>query len=580
MPISNQVRLQKPDTWAAFGHSYIEANTGTRSQAGRSDAAFRNALDIEFNNWKNCAVTGSMLMKEGVAQGGYARMFQLVNKVAFGAPYVSMDGGALLCWGINDLGKGGPGADYLSAFKDALRAVISRWRAGSLREDSNVAGLSFGAGFVAGLNTNEWSSGSTIRTATTTTNATFTITVPTDYTGTPIAICYNGIVNGGTVTYSGTAGVTGTFSTSNVIPAAQISHCPRIHRIKTLTAANAGQTIIGTVTALAAGGSVDFDCWWIEAENPAPVIVCDIPRLLAQGYSSFPAISANSEAVNDGHVNTWNAGIQDVINEFDGMVQRVYMDAALDKDNSMLWVSDGVHPTEKGAGAFGDAMEDAVRRLVPVSTTTTNPPKGVTSYLNPPNFREGSLVRHHFAGSNRWYAPDYRAYGANITAVAGNMYAIPLQFTIPNAKINMLGIEAMNAVAGTAIRWGLYDDPWRDGYPFSLMQELTATAALTVPTATGVVTSPAPAAAGSINRPIDPGIIWLVMKFTTVGAAHTFRSIAGPNLIMPNVAANGAGGSSPMAWFHTGQGTGVLPGRFPLGGNYVDPAPLVSFRLA
>lgn len=578
MPLSPVDASQRPDYWWAFGHSWLENQLGTRNQTGRPDGAFRAANDIEFQNWKNCAVTGSRLIQQGAAQGGYARFFQLVRKVGFGAPYVSQDGGLILGWGINDLGKSGSGATYLSAYKDALRAVVSRWRAGSIRENTDAT-ISYGAGFTLASSSREWTSGNDYRTATTTTSATFTITIPSDFTGTPLVICYNGIVNGGTVTYSGTAGITGTFSTSAIIPSAELSHCPRIHRIKTLTAANAGQTIIGTVTALDASGSVDFDCYWIEAENPGPVIIGDIAKMNSLGYSGFTVLSGNSVATNDGLVDTWNAGIYAVRDEFDSMVQMAYWDQAIGKDASKLWSIDGVHPNEKGSGVLADAMLAAQRRLRPAAQTVTNPPTGTTAFMNSASPREGSLVRHMVAGANTWYGPDYRTYGTTLAAVAGGQYAIPIQVTIPNARISMLGIEAMNAVAGTAIRWGIYDDPGREGYPFSLMAEATSAGALTIPTAIGVVTSPAPNAAGSIDKPLDPGIFWLVVKFTTAGVTHNFRSIFGPNQIMPNVATTGAGGTSPMGWFLSGQGTGALPGRYPTGAAYADPVPMVSFRV-
>jgi hypothetical protein len=585
MPVTRLQSSQKPDFWWAFGHSWLENQLGSRNQTGRPDGMFRAANDIEFNNWRNFAVTGSRIIQQGVAQGGYSRLFQSVPKVSFGAPYVSQDGGLILCWGINDMGKSGPGVTYMNAFIDALRSCVVRWRAGSLRENTD-ASIAWGAGFGLSSGSDEWTSGSSYRTATTTTSATFTITIPADYTGTPISIVYNGIVNGGTVTYSGTAGVTGTFSTSAIIPAGEVSHCPRTHRIKTLTAANAGQTIIGTVTQMDASGSVDFDCYIIEAENSPPVILCDIARFNTLGYSGFPQLSGNTVAVNDASVQTWNTAIYNLAAEFDPMVQVAYFDAAINKDASKLWSVDGVHPNEKGSAVLADALLDAQRRFRPSATTVTSPPTGITASINPPSPREGALVRHHVTGLNRWYTAEFfGGYGTAYTPVAGDMWAIPVQVTVSNARVSMFGVDQVAAGTATGtIRWGLYDDPGGTGYPFSLMHELTASSgAFTLTLATGIKTSPAPTASGSIDKPLDPGLFWLCLKIITAGTGITLRTLLGPNLIVSPVNhSTGAALSATtygMGYKLTGQGTTVLPGRYPTTATQSDACPMVSFRL-
>lgn len=585
MPLTTIARDQRPSYWWAFGHSYLENQLGTRDQTGRADAMFRTANDIEHHNWRNFAVTGSRLMQQGAAVGGYARMFQAVNKVAFGWPYVPLNGGAVLCWGINDIGLSGPGATYLAAFQDALRSVIGRWRAAVIYEDSNAI-FSWGAGFVSTGGSSEWTSGTSYRTATALTNANFTITLPADYTGTPVSIVYNGIVNGGVITYTGTAGVTGTFNTNNIIPVGELSHAPRTHRITTLTASNAGQTIIGTVSSLTGGGNVDVDCFMIEAESPNPVIVMDIPRLPATGYTTYGAINANSEATNDGHVNTWNAGIATVVGEFDSMVQIAYGDMLLNKNSAFFWL-DGVHTNEKGSALLADAMMDAQRRLQPKAATATNAPFGTTAFLNPASPVESALARLHQTGANTWYSPEFRAHnGATGTPFSvGEMWAIPFQITIPNARLTMFSIDQIAAGTVTgALRWGLYDDPGRTGYPFSLMMEGTSAGAFTTSLAAGVKTSPAPNTAGYIDKPLDPGVYWMVVKFTVAGTGQTFATYMGPNFLMQNVAstaggrfASGTGG--PMGYKLTGQGTTALPGRFPTGATPADSAPFLSFRL-
>jgi hypothetical protein len=578
MPIYPKPNLQIPGYWNAFGHSYLENQLGTADQTGRPDGIFRDITDVEFNNWRNYAVTGSVLMVQGVSQGGYARMLQAVPGVVRGAPYVSNGGGAILGWGINDMGKQGTGSTFQNAFIDSLRTMISRWRAATVRENTD-ASISYGAGFTLASNSEEWTSGTSYRTATSTTNANFTITLPSDYDGSPVVLCFNGITNGGSGTFSGTAGVTGTFNTSNIIPASAVSHAPRIKRITNLTAANAGQTIVFTVNSIDASGSVDFDCWWIEAKNPPPVIIMDIVRLNALGYSGFAQMSGNTESTNDGHVNTWNAAIYSLVNEFDSMVQIAYCDAAINKDASLLWSVDGVHPNEHGSAKLADAIYQAVKRLQPPGNL------GPAAYINSPAPRAGQVIRLHRTGINAWYTADVRGIGGTAyTGVAGDVWALPVQITNARARINMFAIEVTTASATTAatIRWGLYDDPGQSGYPFSLMHELTSAGAFSVGTTTGVKTSPA-SGTGSIDKPLDPGVFWLVFKVITIGsAAAAYRTLQGPNLLMPNLSTTGAPLSAttmPVAYKLTGQGTTALPSKFPSGAALSDNCPYIGFRL-
>jgi hypothetical protein len=569
---------QVPGFWRIFGHSYLENQLGTADQTGRPDGIFSDIMSVLSNEKQNWAVTGSEVMKQGVSQGGYARLLQAVPGAIRGAPYVSNGGASLICWGINDMGKSGTGATFLSAYIDAMRTCISRMRMASIKENSD-ASVSYGAGFTLATTSKEWTSGVDYRTATATTNANFTITLPADYDGSPVVLCFNGIVNGGQGTFSGTAGVTGTFSTSAIIPSSEASHAPRIKRITNLTAANAGQTIIFTVNAIDASGSVDFDCWWIEAANPPPVIVMDIVRLNSLGYSGFAQLSGNSVAVNDALVGTWNDALYRMCAEFDPMVQVAYCDAAVNKNASYLWSVDGTHPTEFGSAALADAIYAAVRQLGTATGKMTP-----AAYINPPAPRGGSLLRLHRPGGANYYTSEYDFIGAAYTMVSGDMFAIPFQATYPRLRIQGFACEvttAMSTTAGT-IRWGLYDDPGQSGYPFSLMTELTSGGAFSLGTTTGVKTSPAPAAAGSIDKPIDPGIFWLVMEITAIGSpTGALRTLSGKNLLLPNVTTTGlplTTNTGFMGYKLTGQGTGVLPSSFPTGGVLSDNCPYIGFK--
>jgi hypothetical protein len=531
-------------------------------------------LPNEKQNW---AVTGSQVMQQGVSQGGYARLLQAVPGVVRGAPYVSNGGGAILCWGINDTGKGGTDATWRSAYIDSMRTCISRLRIASIKENTD-ASIAYGAGFTLASNSSDFSSGVSYRTATTTTSATITITLPADYDGSPVVLQFIGIFNGGQGTFSGTAGVTGTFSTSAIIPAASFSHAPRIKRITNLTSANAGQTIILTVNAIDATGSMDFDCWWIEAKAPPPIVVMDIVKLNSLGYSGFPQMSGNSVAVNDALVDTWNAALYSLCAEFDPMVQIAFCDNVINKDATMLWTVDGVHPNEYGSAALADAMVDAVNRLdVPFGGKYT-----ASAYINSPAPRGGSIGRLH-QGGGVYYTSEYEFIGTAYVPVSGDMFAMPVQITNPRRRMQGFAMAVAGAITGTCtIRWALYDDPGQSGYPFSLMTELTSAGAFTVTTTTGVKTSPTPGNAGSIDKPLDPGVFWLVMKVTAIGSpAGSFTTLGGKSLQMPNVSATGLPLTTTagfMGYKHTGQGTGALPSQYPLAGVLTAEIPYIGFK--
>jgi len=231
-------------------------------------------------------------------------------------------------------------------------------------------------------------------------------------------------------------------------------------------------------------------------------------------------------------------------------VQIVDLDSAISKSAGLL--GDGLHPNELGAAKCAQACLDAVKRLMP----TTN--YGTVAHLNPSSERGGQVRRSRINGL--WYTSDTRGYGTNYTAVAGDMFFIPYYVTGSRERWTQFQIEAIASVTGTAIRWGIYGDRKEYGYPQDLIFELTAAGAFTITTGAGAKPSPASPSAGSPNNiAVDPGLYWLAIKFTTVGVTHTFRTVAGPSLWLPNCATTGLGSITPSGWKLTGQGTTALP---------------------
>jgi hypothetical protein len=184
--------------------------------------------------------------------------------------------------GVNDPARDTSGLSLgitLNAYKHGIRTAVSRLRAAAVAfyNDATIAYT----GTWSDVTTTTASRGTVKRTSTL--NDFFTITLPPTFRGGVVGLVYHGNVNTGsapaattgtTVTYSGTAGVTGT-----TVLAGQGCAGARIqvtHRV-TLTAAAAGKTIIGTLTAKNSGETLDFDSWHIEDDNHAGVMLVNQP---------------------------------------------------------------------------------------------------------------------------------------------------------------------------------------------------------------------------------------------------------------------------------------------------------------
>jgi hypothetical protein len=565
MPLSPAGLAQVPNFWNIFGHSYFQYTFGTRQQNGRADAVFRNLLNVDHTSFANFAVNGSRLTTSGMDRGSWAKVLNNVTGVPAntgdGAPYVASGGSYLLGWGINDLGFNGNTAQFNSAYALAMQAVISRCRASTFRPNTSGT-IAYGAGFTSlGGQTGDHASGTTLRQCTVTGGtATFTITLPADYNGEPIAICYvaQAGVLGGTVTYTGTAGVTGSISTSNIQPAAAASFSLLISRITNLTSAAAGLTIIGTVSAIDAGGTVFFDSYWLEADNPPPVLVCNTARLLTAGYTTAGYFGG----MGDSDVATFNAVLGPVIAGFDGMVQVVDIDSALNKDTT-LFSSDGLHPNELGAAKISDAILAAVRRL-PANRW------GVAAAIQPPSPRTAALVIPF--QTTQWYTSQSLAGATGTyTAVAGDQFAIPFEITSGVSRFTKWAVELTASTVATSVFAGIFEDRKYRGYPQQLHFTLQNAVAQTLATGAGVQQF-TPAA----NFVPDPGLYWLVLKIVTAGTT-TFRAVKGPSLFMPNLLATGGGGATtPSGWLLAGQGAGVMPATFVPGGVLADNCPMIG----
>ena len=576
MTITKKKSLGQPDVWYIGSHSYCDGNAGAVDPTGRLDNLFAQSQDLEFTNVKQLSVAGSRLTVEGASQGGWATFWRVTSTHKFantrGFPYVGEGGAFLGVWGINDLGTlGGATTQIRAAYVHAVRALISRWRASFYAEDTAATGKlvpTYGGTWTPETLQHDKASSGTWRYHVTT-GGTVTLTLPADYQGEPVVMNFPGRpgANGGTITFTGTA-LTGkpennsTISTNDIMPSATLSQCPVVKRITSLTSANAGQTIIATVTANV--GVVYYDGAWLESLAPPPVIWCNIARLPGTGYTvSYPSWTAQTGSHHN-DVLTLNADVAAMIAaEFDGMVQIADLDAALAIDAGNFW--DNLHPNERGAALCADAIGDAVNRLTPPRMQY-----GRTGHLAVPSQKSAALRIPSRSGL--WYAPE-NAARTTYTAVAGHMFAYPFYITESRTSWTNWGVDVTTASATTpgTIRIGMFRDTNYSGYPDINLQELTVAGALSMGTTTGSKTSNG---GGYIWRP-NPGLYWLVVKIETIGSAtNVFSAMTGPNRWIPQASSAGLFPTANFIGYQlTGQATGAFPTTFPTGAVPVSTGP-------
>jgi hypothetical protein len=540
-----------------------------------------------MSSWANSAVNGSKLMWSGVTgnafmhEGGWTTVcFETqINPLRVG-PYSAFGGASLTLWGINDIGHMSNTTQTRAAWKEANRAVISRLRAGVVRPHTDPS-IAYGAGFTSVTATDQSGIG-TLRRATTTTSATITITIPADYKGETLGLGFIGKpgTSGGTITFSGTAGLTGTFSTSNITPGTPISGSTyvaatngHILMVKRYVAPVTGatQTIICTVTAVDAGSpQVDFDSYWFEALAAPPVIVCNIPQIPLAGQTATYAewVTAQpTQANRDADVASWNTALVEIQAEFDGMVQIADLSSAM--NSAAHFAVDNLHPNEYGAARNVDAIFDAVRRLVPTSVF------GRAASMSVPAPHADSNRYPRAIGS--WYSTDATSGGVTfITAVAGDCYAMPFIVTESTDRFDTMAVELGTATptASTIIQLAVYSDlQWHD-YPDRLIGVWGGAGKNLGTVASALLT------VSSVWEP-DPGMYWLALKVMSIGStAANLRTLVGPCGHAPLVSTTGAiSGGQGVGWKLTGQGvTSTMTSLFPAGALAIATGPYIGLK--
>jgi hypothetical protein len=587
MPIPPTAPRLRVDFWRAFGHSWLQYQTGpSGDQTGRFDALFRSAMDVEYNSWRNYGSSGARVIGNTRSLGGWNKILQRVKPPAGRVgPYAPDGGGTLLVYGINDLNiYGGNLPNTRLAAVSAHRSMIS-WARASRYYLTTDAVFAYGAGWTSNASGLDNGMGTVDRLCSTTTAATITFTIPADFKGEPVCFGFlNGADStGATMTWSGTAMASHplngtTFSTSNGVEAAFSTFGYITQRVTGLTSANAGQTIIITCTARDGGGTGSgfFDGAWLESLTPPPVIVCNVARPTTTGYATLAAFttkwtSADSalESAHDANVVSYNSALLTMTQEFDGMVQVADCDAVVGKDAASF--SDGIHPNEYGSGRLVDATVAAWGRMTPPVTATA-----ASICFNPPSPRVASRRQPRVASN--WYTSDCDNFNGTYTPVAGNQVAIPFEITEAREQFNQLCMEVTTAgTVSSTLRWGIYEDVNYDGYPGELLagMDISSAGAFTVALSAGVKTS----STFTTTLVPDPGLYWLVMKIEAAGTGQVYRALTGPSPLMPRLSTTGLSvANGYMGWLLTGIATGGLTGSFPTGATLIAQPPMIGIK--
>lgn len=383
--------------------------------------------------------------------GGAAALTQGVRKKNTGAPYVSKDGMFTFFYGLWDLANiptgGGSGqmtqynATGNGAVVSTMRDLICHARASSILGWSDASFAKTGgssSGTVQYCYTNGGVGAGGQGWIMNTVGNNFVFTVPADFTGGAISFSFLGAVGafGGQITWTGTlfstGGITnpGVMTTSNTptysgLTAVGSGSRGRVCvRFKNLTAAHAGLTVTGTVSALDAGGNVFFDCAYVEGIYPNLTAVCGMPKLVNAGaYVTLGGAgsywNSNAGATGAADVAQLNTALLALVNEFaDPTCFYVDMDSAVQSQASFFG-ADGCTMGALGVHAMASQFVAGVQSALPlIDFRNVNHDYRDTSVVpvGGPFTKQGPLAVT--TGVSRFYADDYY-YLSSVRASVG-----------------------------------------------------------------------------------------------------------------------------------------------------------------
>ena len=468
-------------------------------------------LGINESVVRHVGVTSSILLR-GTTAGGWVTILRAINPTRVRAPYTSRNGLCMGFWGINDLNTYGSSSQYRTAYIHALRTVISRFRAAAVFENDSSTVTYDGSGGSHWSTTASTTINSGDNYATTSTASdTFTIAVPSSFEGGVIAIGLIGAssTTGGTVSFTVDAVSAGSISTSNIT--ADGHRTGMVHRLTGLS--SGAHTIVGTVSALDGGGSVQFDYWQIETPYGNPVIVANIAKL--NTYSGSGVGASDSEVV------TWNAAIDTMVAEFSSPIAVANIQDLLQATGRLA--ADTIHPSETGAMYIAEAVRQAY-----IKTGGT-----LHDFATPVSFNaQSSIPMMPLApvAATTYIAQTGLYAGTAFAMVQNQTYYVPILIQAPCviSTISLLNVTIAGGT-GTTIRMGIFLD--HKGVPRVVLVDGGTVAA----TSTGIKSI-------TFATPVKiqvPGIYWLaaVAQTTSSTTMPTSSALAGsdPRVYAPSV---------------------------------------------
>jgi hypothetical protein len=357
--------VQSPySTIIGMGNSY---GTGQGATALHGHfAKIAAALGVPPAAFLNLSVSGSYVDGDNnaPAANGFATILQDIPATSGAAPYLANGQGTLylIQFGLNEAAYFGATPNAINQFKSALRAVVSRARAGStgVFEETHASVTLGGAGAWTEIGARTNNSGAGV-TYTATNGNTVTITVPADFPGGTIALGVLAQAAGAgvhTVTVDGVAA--GTVDTRTLAGTVAGKGAPNINaailRINGLSPG--AHTIVDTVSLITA--LAYFDYWQIESPSPPTVILFTHPRCTPAGYAVYTA-GGFAFTPTDSMVQAYCAATHQLALEFDSNVMVVDSDQLFQANPAYFNAGFLPHPNDAGYSLLAAAGLQAIQ---------------------------------------------------------------------------------------------------------------------------------------------------------------------------------------------------------------------------
>lgn len=361
--------LDRRPPLVVHGHSFAQGG-GTQHPA--RERFTRRVADRLGLREVNHAVGGAVAHWStggGVGDGGYPLVLQDGFTAGSAEPYLPDRATGLLFFGLNDLAVLG---ERLRPYEEALRAMISRYRAARVYEAEDDESFSFAPGWRAVSGASACNSGSGYRE--TTSSAAATIAVPDDYDGTPIAVGFI-VPPASQAVARVTVGPVPGRQAAEVgvdLSAARVCSEGRSNAVvKRLTDLTPGRHTIELEVEVTAG-SARLDYWQVEAGRPPLVLVLEHFRLMTyDAYLEWPAHPLADQDV----LEALNPSTRAVAGEFGPSVLCVETDSALGKDYPLAarGAVPGAYPDESGYRRLADHVSAQVEAAISRGASSSGP---------------------------------------------------------------------------------------------------------------------------------------------------------------------------------------------------------------